>query len=321
MSSFLRVLATQPLFFLGHIYNVNVPMRTISVSWLIGGCGDYGFEPMPTNAPTGCGAPNMPVDVYLDGSSRPSFSYDPLAHPWDFRGSTDRNETMNVQSLNQFQTTYLVDLHTQRLLLGKMTHNFDQQYFYPFDTFHLGTNLIAMSPESNTTSFKITTVGFSDYVNGFVPVFDAVPSRTRINGTIVDSHYGELTVSRNNTARTFVMILLIVNWALTGVVVYITAGTLVLGSKIGDGILVLPVTVILTLPALRALFVENPPFGILIDILGLFMQMIIVSLCSLILLFNSLTQKTEQRQYQEVGINLHRWPGEGYQPTNQPYER
>ena len=129
---------------------------------------------------------------------------------------------LSVQSLNEFQTTYMDDLHTERLLIGKLKHNFDQQYFYPFDEFNLETNLIAMSPDENTTSLNITALGFSDYVSGFVPIFHAVQSRTSINGTMVNSHFGQLTISRNNTARTFVMIIFIVNWAFTGMVVYIT---------------------------------------------------------------------------------------------------
>jgi hypothetical protein len=155
----------------------------------------------------------------------------------------------------------MVDLHMERLLIGKMKHNFDEQYFYPFDEFNLETNLIAMSPDENTTSLNLTALGFSDYVSGFVPVFHAVQLTASINNTIVNSHFGQLSISRNNTARTFVMIIFIVNWAFTGMVVYIIVVFSISKKKIGEGIVVLPVMVILTLPALRALFVENPPFG------------------------------------------------------------
>jgi len=147
----------------------------------------------------------------------------------------------------------MVDLHTERLLIGKMKHNFDQQYFYPFDAFNSKTNLIAMNPDDNTTSLNITALGFSDYVSGFVPVFHAVQSRASINGTIVSSHFGQLTISRNNTAQTFVMIIFIVNWAFTGMVVYITVVSSISKRKIGEGISVLPVTVILTLIGVFAL--------------------------------------------------------------------
>ena len=56
--------------------------------------------------------------------------------------------------------------------------------------------------------------------------------------------------------------ILVLNWALTVMVVYITTIALFsTESQIADGIAALPITVILTLPALRALFLDSPPFG------------------------------------------------------------
>jgi hypothetical protein len=54
------------LFFLGHIYNVDIILRTITVSWLIGACGSYKSSPRHSWA-GGCTGPNIPVSVYING--------------------------------------------------------------------------------------------------------------------------------------------------------------------------------------------------------------------------------------------------------------
>ena len=98
------------------------------------------------------------------------------------------------------------------------------------------------------------------------------PSTTLLNGTLVNSRFARLRLKRSNLSIVFVITIFLVNWALTVMVVYITTIALFsTESRITDGIVVLPVTVILTLPALRALFLDSPPFGEL-DWKGLLMM-------------------------------------------------
>ena len=169
----------------------------------------------------------------------------------------------SVQTLNDFKTTHLLDLYTQRLRLGKINPSFDSGYFYPFDQYYLETNFVITSPNvTNSRSLPILAIGFAGYTDNLVPYVEGTPSATSFNGTVVDSRYAMLTLRRNNLSIVFVMILLVVNWALTGMVVYITTVALFsTKSRITDGIAALPITVILTLPALRALFLDSPPFG------------------------------------------------------------
>lgn len=56
------------LLFLGHIYKVDLVDKTISVSWLIVGCG-LGFK-LPGYdfyGSTYCGQLAIPIDVFIDG--------------------------------------------------------------------------------------------------------------------------------------------------------------------------------------------------------------------------------------------------------------
>jgi hypothetical protein len=55
------------------------------------------------------------------------------------------------------------------------------------------------------------------------------------------------------------MCMWIVNWALTAGTVYITLEILTDTEKMSDGVLAFPITMILTIPAIRALYVGTPP--------------------------------------------------------------
>ena len=172
-------------------------------------------------------------------------------------------QASSVQALNEFQTTHLLEVYTRNLNLGKIKPSFDQGYFYPFDKFELKTNVVVTSPNvTNSSSLPILAVGFSGYTDNLVPFVENMPSTTLLNGTVVNARYASLEMYRSNLAIFFVMAIFVVNWALTLMVVYITIiAKLSTESRITDGIVALPITVILTLPALRALFLDSPPFG------------------------------------------------------------
>ena len=58
------------------------------------------------------------------------------------------------------------------------------------------------------------------------------------------------------------MCMLIINSALTLGPMYVTIIAVVRKEKVHEGALLLPVTIVLTIPALRNLYVGSPPFGI-----------------------------------------------------------
>ena len=68
-------------------------------------------------------------------------------------------------------------------------------------------------------------------------------------------------------SQLFVMVLFVVNWLLTAVVAYIAVSAYE-GLPMSEGVLILPVSVILTIPALRALWVDAPAFGEWSDHIG-----------------------------------------------------
>ncbi|EKM55382.1 uncharacterized protein PHACADRAFT_93717, partial [Phanerochaete carnosa HHB-10118-sp] len=268
---------------IGHVYNIDIPSRTVQISWLIIGCGAM---QMPGTAPfynvQSCGLLTEPANFYVDGSVMPNGSYDPNANPRLAQG------LKYVQALNQFQTTHLIELSSWNGL--------DQQYTYPFDTYYLDSSIIALSSDTNE-SLPLLTYHPVDSTDNFAPSVEEDSATTVMNnGTVVQSRFMRMRFSRTAFTQFFVMSLFLVNWALTGVVLYITLSANE-GNDVGESILLLPLSVIVTIPGLRALWVGAPAFGKSLEYsAGFFLQMVIVALCSIFLVVNVALSSKEERE-------------------------
>ena len=74
----------------------------------------------------------------------------------------------------------------------------------------------------------------------------------------------DITVKRSQLAQALTVCLLLINSALTIGSACITLLVVTRKEGVNSAVLVLPVTLILAIPALRALYVGSPPFGIYI---------------------------------------------------------
>ncbi|KAG8948798.1 hypothetical protein FRC04_009261 [Tulasnella sp. 424] len=284
------------IFLEGHIYGIDIDNRTIDASWVIGGCGSYALNHSDQIVVGGgCRMVNRRIDIYVGGGTTQNdstvWSYDPSLHPID----TKTGEALYIQGLNEFQTSQLIDIGSARILGEDWT----QQHAYPFDFYWWRTSLVFVNPQNISEDIPLIHVTPTDLTDNFVP---SVSSEVPINQTLVTLDGSVRTLAgrkvnvrldRNATTKTFVMMIFFINWGLTIVVLHITVLSLVSKDvRLLEGVVILPVTVILTIPALRALFPESPPFGIFIDNIGLFLQMILVSISSIVLLVNSIHFRT-----------------------------
>ncbi len=153
---------------------------------------------------------------------------------------------------------HVLDIQTVQLSSVK-NRAFNQQYFYPFDRYRAVTNFFAIN-SNNNTSLPISHLVFTDFANNFDPKTVEHPSRTVFNGSFVDSFTSVLSLERTANAQLYTVMLFLLNWALTGMTVYITM-LIQIGEALGEGIVVLPLTILLILPMIRGMFVESPPFG------------------------------------------------------------
>ena len=81
-------------------------------------------------------------------------------------------------------------------------------------------------------------------------------------GTAAQGRYMKMRFRRTPLNQFFIVSMLIVNWGLTLAVLHITVCA-ANGHEVDESILVLPLSVILTIPALRALWIGALGFGTL----------------------------------------------------------
>ncbi|KAH9847631.1 hypothetical protein C2E23DRAFT_863263 [Lenzites betulinus] len=260
---------------LGHAYNVDIPSRQAQVSWLILGCGSFAATAGTYNSKY-CGRLNTAADFYFDGASTPNTSYDP-----------DTSLLHEVDNDNLFYVQATVEGQTDHLLEVTAWYGQDQQYAYPFDIYYLDTYFQALDPSTNAT-IPTLFVRIADATNNLEPKLvhnDNIRTVKAIIGNATSAFGVQYMFHRTVLSQLFVMVLFVVNWLLTAVVVYIAVSAYD-GMPLSEGVLILPLSVVLTIPALRALWVGAPAFGLLLDSCGTFLQMVLVSLASIYLVVN-----------------------------------
>ena len=141
----------------------------------------------------------------------------------------------------------------------------------PFDSHITGTAMLAINTTTNTSTpilFSLNSLiqnfnveGGENYPEQSNLTYD--PGTGPIAAAFLPSSV-DITVTRSTLSRAFTICLFIVNWALTSVSVWVTTVIYFKGEKPPDAILVFPLTVVVTIPALRNLYVGSPPFGIFI---------------------------------------------------------
>ena len=141
----------------------------------------------------------------------------------------------------------------------------------PFDWYRFDTNAFVIEKATNKS---VPIVAFAANEGPDTSVVSTTSESTK-NEFTYDSGTGPTTVSvesslvsvditRTQFAQAFTMCLLLVNCALTVASVYITVLVLIGTDQKDPAIVLLPVTLVLTVPTIRGLFVGSPPFGIFI---------------------------------------------------------
>lgn len=172
----------------------------------------------------------------------------------------------SLQVFNEFQTTQLLDIEGGTHLSGTRGSIFlDAQYGFPWDVYFLTTVFIAVNHENNSP-LPILKLAPVDSANDFSPDFTDSPATSHFNGSAdTPSRTVSLTLSRTPLVKAFSVTIFIVNWLLAGAVLFITVVAFHGKKKMSEVLLLLPVTVILIVPSLRALMVDSPAFGGLPD--------------------------------------------------------
>ena len=140
-------------------------------------------------------------------------------------------------------------------------HWFDQPFLAPYDVYVFDIEAFVIDPTTNE-SLPILKFSAADPTDNFyADNLIEWDTESAFNDVRVPSKHFQMRVKRSFLAKTFTIILLIVNWLLTVGCLRITLLSVVGHQELGEGTLLLPITVILTIPALRQLYVGSLPFG------------------------------------------------------------
>lgn len=140
----------------------------------------------------------------------------------------------------------------------------------PFDTYSVTVLMFVIDKTTNESAPITIATGGQEASGGFVVSSYGWRGRSTwiydsgTGPTAVAVNASEITfmAKRSLLARAFMVCLLIINSALTLGSVYVTLLAVIRGGRVNDAILFFPVTIVLTIPALRSLYPGSPQFGI-----------------------------------------------------------
>lgn len=155
-----------------------------------------------------------------------------------------------------------------------MNHDLDLVLWdmVPFDTYILNALMFVIEKATNK-SVPIIAFAAGEGPNGYAISSNEEKFRsnytynsgTRPTTVELDSHMAHIEVKRSQLARAFMICLLLVNSGLAVGSTYVMLLVFFRRDTVPDStVLLLPVTIVLTVPALRSLYPGSPPFGIFI---------------------------------------------------------
>ena len=146
-----------------------------------------------------------------------------------------------------------------------------EQYKTPLDRYDFTAFVFVINPATNfsvpVVSFEVGDTGLGD----FITTCETGTSRSNftyeppnLNTTVsvtIPSYTTYATVRRTIRAQALTFLMFTINWLLTLCTLAIT-GIVANKREVKDGVALLPVSIILSVPAIRSLYIGSPPFGI-----------------------------------------------------------
>jgi hypothetical protein len=144
------------------------------------------------------------------------------------------------------------------------------QYDNPLDRYNFTTFVFVVEKATNT-SVPITVFAVGDIGPGdFTTTSTAIPTKNQV---VYDTEDGSTTVEVESSTifatikhsirtRALTFSMFAINWVLTLCSVTIASIVVRRRGKVEDGVALLPITVILSTPTIRNLYVGSPPLGV-----------------------------------------------------------
>jgi len=145
-------------------------------------------------------------------------------------------------------------------------------YVAPFDAYSFSALVFVIEKETNQSipivtltagqasekNFDVSSVGVKT-MNSYTYDSEMGPTTTNVDSGIV-----YIEAKRSRFAQTLTICLFLINWTLAACSIYIVILVAFRRERTNDAVLLLPVTIILTIPTLRGLYPCSPPFTMFI---------------------------------------------------------
>ncbi|KAF9785343.1 hypothetical protein BJ322DRAFT_1211220 [Thelephora terrestris] len=212
--------------------------------------------------------------IYINNVSDPVYHYAPI------------NTTFVTPDESPQNNVYVSPFET------RLNAIYSDQFYFPEDECVFEA-IIFVLDEATNKSVPITGFSFSSSGLDFDTehdlqevslkiVYDTVGGPT---AEWIQASYMIATIKHGPRARAITYSMFVINWILTLSSTITTVSVIFHRRGVGkDTVALLPITVILTIPVIRSLYAGSPPYGILLDMVGFFPQLLIVAACAVAVL-------------------------------------
>ncbi|EJD43000.1 hypothetical protein AURDEDRAFT_167950 [Auricularia subglabra TFB-10046 SS5] len=194
------------------------------------------------------------------------------------------------------QTFDLVIKEWPRRFEASNVNGLDTDALYPFESYTLRTLIAAVDADNLSRTYDVLGGDIVNWVQSdWVAVYDYdyiddLPGR----GVVLDFF---VKTKRHPIVKVFAIIIAAINWALTIALAYMTLAYTMGGRELppGSDSVTLMFTALFALPTVRSTMPGNPPFGCLLDAVGIIPNLLIVAFCATWLLLHKLFVETRPR--------------------------
>lgn len=208
-------------------------------------------------------------DVYLDADSKNNASLSAAPQSW----STDMPFDLQQQlSENKYASTLA----------------------YPFDHYTAYITYLFSRTDTNAT-----VPVFIGYVQSSIPNWSVSSDGFQLSNCTaitLDSDFNvvctstgpdslqryimQITARRSTTTIAFVSLIWLTNWIITLVILWVSLKVVVFGGNLSPDLILVPITALFSLPAVRGVMPSAPDFGSYMDVMGFLFNLTIISLCA-----------------------------------------
>ncbi|OAX41902.1 hypothetical protein K503DRAFT_711639 [Rhizopogon vinicolor AM-OR11-026] len=286
---------------LANIWNMDMNAQTMSVSWsIIGACG----ATYTGRIDDSCVANGLSVPMNLYLNLVPAFSWNTSTPTGQYDPSIIQTPLYYIPGRQDIPTFQFDTVMTMDPFLPYTMDKKSSVLYYPFDLFTAYSSVMTINPTDNST-IPIADVKFYGTVVDWIGS-GAFYSTVTPPGASSTLYSLALSLERQRAVKAFAMLLVITNWAMSIMVLWMTI-KVTFHQKIESGLSLASTTILFAIPQIRASMPNAPPFvdsselvphetDGFIDIGGYFINVLIVSICTSVLLFTQLRNSYQPPQ-------------------------